>query len=214
MTSDESFHGEAVPPALPTSDLLIRIVENCPDGPISIGDLIDGLGDRAFGIIFLMLTLPTSVPGPPGLPTAFGIPLLIFTAQLALGYDHPWMPGFVRRRRFSRNALLKVLRRVRPALAWLEDVCRPRLLRLTERRGERRLGVFFFICTVVLVNPIPIPFSHLPLAMALVILSLGYIERDGIIIIAGIIAALIGIAINISMLGGVFVLIAKFLDLG
>jgi hypothetical protein len=214
MTSDESFHGETVPPALPTSDLLIRIVENCPDGPISIGDLIDGLGDRAFGILFLMLTLPTAVPGPPGMPTAFGIPLLIFTAQLALRYDRPWMPEFIRRRRFSRNALLGVLRRVRPALARLESICRPRMLRLTERKGECRLGAFFFLCTIVLVNPIPIPFSHLPLAIALVVLSLGYVERDGIVIVSGIAASLIGIVINISMLGGVFVLIAKFLHLG
>ena len=214
MTSGESFHGQSVPPALPTSELLIRIVENCPDGPISIGDLIDGLADRAFGILFLMLTVPTAVPGPPGMPTAFGIPLLIFTAQLALKYDRPWMPDFVRRRRFSRNALLGVLRRVRPALAWLEGICRPRMLRLTERKGECRLGVFFFLCTIVLVNPIPIPFSHLPLAMAMVVLSLGYVERDGIVIIAGIIGALIGTAINISMLGGVFVLIAKLFHLG
>ncbi len=199
--------------ALPTSDLLIRIVEACPEGPISVGNLIDGLGDRAFGILFLMLTLPMAIPGPPGLPTAFSIPLLIFTAQLFLGYSHPGLPGFIRRRHFSRNALLGMLKHVRPSLARMENICRPRLLRLTNRRGERWLGGFLFVCALVLVNPIPIPFSHLPLGMALVIFSMGYVERDGAIVILGIAAAIIGAAINISLMGGIFVLGAKLLHL-
>jgi hypothetical protein len=69
-----------------------------------------------------------------------------------------------------------------------------------------------FICAVVLINPIPIPFTHLPLGLSLVILSLGYVERDGVIIIAGGIAALGGMAINISLTGGAFVLGLKFLN--
>jgi hypothetical protein len=192
---------EDTPAALPTSDLLVHIVEACPPGPISIGDLIDGLGDRAFSILFLILTLPTAVPGPPGLPVAFSIPLIVFAAQLVLGYQHPWMPGFIRRRRFSREALLSVLRKVRPTLKRLEHYCRPRMLRLTIPRNERWLGVYLFICALVLINPIPIPF----------ILSLGYVERDGAIIVAGGIAALAGMAINISLTGGAFMLGLKFL---
>jgi hypothetical protein len=202
---DEAEH------ALPTSDLLLHIVEACPQGLISIGDLIDGLGDRAFSILFLILTLPTAVPGPPGLPVAFSIPLIVFAAQLVLGYEHPWLPAFIRRRRFSREALLSVLRKVRPTLKWLEHYCRPRILRLTTPRNERWLGVYLFICAMVLINPIPIPFTHLPLGLSLVILSLGYVERDGVIIIAGGIAALGGMAINISLTGGAFVLGLKFL---
>jgi hypothetical protein len=63
------------------------------------------------------------------------------------------------------------------------------------------------------VNPIPIPFSHLPLAVALVVLSLGYVERDGWVVIAGTVGALIGIAINVSVMGGILMLGAKLLHL-
>lgn len=195
-----------------TSELLIRIVESCPEGEVSIGDLIDGLGDRAFGMMLLALALPVAIPGPPGVPNIFGAPMLVFAAQLMLGHARPWLPGFIRRRRFSRNSLLSLLRRVQPALAWLERVCRPRMLVLTERRGERWLGAFIFLCSIVLMNPVPIPFSHLPLGVALAVLSLGYVERDGIVLLGGLIGAILGVVLNLSLTGSLLLLGFKFLQ--
>jgi hypothetical protein len=211
VTAREShdFHDDDAPEPLPTSDLLIRAVECWRGEEMSVGNLIDSLGDRAFSIIFLLLVLPIAVPGPPGLPVVFGIPLLFVTAQLWLGKPKPWLPEIIKRRRFSRSALLKMLLRARPKLATLESVCRPRLEKLSDRRGERWIGAFFFLCTLFLVNPIPVPFSHLPLAFALVILALGFVERDGVVIIGGTIASLIGVVINISLVGSAVMLGAK-----
>jgi hypothetical protein len=155
---------------LPTSELLIRVVAGHPDARMSVGELIDGMGGRAFSIILLLLTLPLAVPGPPGLPTAFSIPL---------GRPAPWLPNLIRKRRFARDGLLSILTKIRPRLALLESVCRPRLLRMTDRRGERWVGVFYFLCAIVLCNPIPIPFSHIPLAVAMTAYALGFVERDG-----------------------------------
>jgi hypothetical protein len=206
--------GMEQPPLLPTSELLIDLVADGAEDAMTVGALIDGLGGRAFSIILLLLTLPIAVPGPPGLPMVFAVPLLILTAQLWLGRPVPWLPGFVRRRRFSRNALLMVLRKVRPVLAGLESICRPRLTALSDGVGQRWIGAFFFLCALVLTNPVPIPFSHLPLALALSVLSLGFVERDGVIMIGAMLAALAGVAINISLTGGALVLGIKFLHLG
>jgi hypothetical protein len=205
---------EVEQPPLPTSELLIHLVADGAEDAMTIGELIDGLGGRAFSIILLLLTLPIAVPGPPGLPVIFAVPLLILTAQLWLGRAAPWLPGFVRRRRFSRSALLIVLRKVRPTLARLENICRPRLTSLSDGVGQRWIGAFFFLCALVLTNPVPIPFSHLPLALALAVLSLGFVERDGVIMIGAMLAALAGVAINISLTGGALVLGIKFLHLG
>ncbi len=199
--------------AVPTSELLIRIVSAWPDERMSVGELIDGIGGRAFSIIMLLLTIPIAIPGPPGLPTAFCIPLILVTAQLCLGRVGPWLPNFIRKRRFARDALLKTLKRIRPAMAKLESVCRPRLLKMTDRKGERWLGVFYLVCSIVLFNPIPIPFSHNPLAIALSTVALGFVERDGYVIIAGAVGALAGIAINISLTGGALLLGLKLLHL-
>ncbi len=194
---------------VPTSELLIDAVRHATHDRMSVGDLIDSLGDRAFSIFFLLLVLPTAIPGPPGIPFVFGIPLLFVTAQLWLGEARPRLPGFIRRRQFSRVAVLNMLSRARPSLARLESVCRPRLAQLSGRRGERWVAAFFFFCTLFLVNPIPVPFCHLPLAFALVILALGLVERDGAVILAGIAASLAGIVINVSLIGSAVLLGAK-----
>jgi hypothetical protein len=203
----------APPTPIPTSELLIRIVADWPSTEMTVGELVDGIGGRAFSILMLLLTVPIAIPGPPGIPTAFCIPLLIVVTQLCIGRAAPWLPGFVRKRRFSRDALLKTLKRIRPALAKLESVCRPRLLRMTDRRGERWLGAYYLACCIVLSNPIPIPFSHNPLAIALSVVALGFVERDGYVIIGGAIAAIGGIVINISLTGGALLLGLKLLHL-
>lgn len=201
------------PDDLPTSELLIRIVEDHEGSEISVGELIDALGERAFGLILLLLTVPAAVPGPPGIPSVFAVPILIVASQMFRGRPSLWFPEIIRRRRVPRDGMLMVLRRVRPILRRLERVCTPRLLPMTEGLGERWLGAFIFLCALVLANPIPIPFSHLPLAFAMVILSLGYIERDGYVLIAGGLGALFGIAFNISLMGSVFVALRKLLNL-
>jgi hypothetical protein len=215
VTFSDSEPPDAAAPTqpIPTSELLIRVVGSHPDRKMSVGELIDGMGGRAFSIILLLLTLPLAVPGPPGLPTVFSVPLLLVTAQLWLGRPAPWLPGFARRHRFDRDGLLAILRKIRPRLAMLESVCRPRLLRMTDRHGERWVGVFYFLCAIVLCNPIPIPFSHIPLAIAMTAFALGFVERDGYILIGSAVGALAGIAINLSMTGGALLLGLKLLHL-
>ncbi len=213
FTESESPDVAAPPHPIPTSELLIRVVGSHPDPKMSVGELIDGMGGRAFSIILLLLTLPLAVPGPPGLPTVFSVPLLLVTAQLWLGRPAPWLPGFARRHRFDRDGLLSILRKIRPRLAMLESVCRPRLLRMTDRHGERWVGLFYFFCAIVLCNPIPIPFSHIPLAIAMTAFALGFVERDGYILIGSAVGALVGIAINLSMTGGALLLGLKLLHL-
>lgn len=215
MIPSDSQSPDAAAPLdpIPTSELLIRVVGGHPDAKMSVGELIDGMGGRAFSIILLLLTLPLAVPGPPGLPTVFSIPLLLVTTQLWIGRPAPWLPNFIRKRRFARDGLLAILQKIRPRLARLESICRPRLLRMTDRHGERWVGVFYFLCAIVLCNPIPIPFSHIPLAVAMTAFALGFVERDGFLIIGASIGALVGVAINLSMTGGALVLGLKLLHL-
>ena len=108
MSPNDKQSPDAAAPSdpLPTSELLIRVVASHPDPKMSVGELIDGMGGRAFSIILLLLTLPLAVPGPPGLPTAFSIPLLLVTAQLWMGRPAPWLPNLIRKRRFARDGLL------------------------------------------------------------------------------------------------------------
>ena len=66
---------------------------------ISLGELLDALGDHGFGLLILANALPNAVPGPhiPGFSAAFAIALVVLGAQLALGWRSPRIPLRVRR---------------------------------------------------------------------------------------------------------------------
>lgn len=166
-----------------TTDILFDAVRSGSHERISIGELVDGLGERAFGILLLLFALPTILPAPPGLSAITGMPILLFSVQMILGSPHPWMPGFLRRRSFLRSDLLGVLEKAAPYLRWIEKLSRPRLVRLTEGGLERIAGFVIFFLSVVLI--LPIPLGNIFPSIAIGLMALGQMERDGATMIAG-----------------------------
>ncbi|HEY9549222.1 MAG TPA: exopolysaccharide biosynthesis protein, partial [Kiloniellaceae bacterium] len=82
---------------LRSSELLLAIAADRHDPRITIGEIVDGLRDRAYGLVFVLLALPNIVPAPPGLGGAFGGIMAVFAGQLLFGSIEPRLPGFVRR---------------------------------------------------------------------------------------------------------------------
>jgi len=80
-----------------TSAVLRAVVEQAPGERISVGDLVDAFGDRAFGFVLILFSLPNCVPAPPGIAGIVGTPVLIFGLQMMLGHRQPWLPGFIMR---------------------------------------------------------------------------------------------------------------------
>ncbi|WP_173012757.1 exopolysaccharide biosynthesis protein [Niveispirillum sp. SYP-B3756] len=176
-----------------TTDILFDAVRNGTHERISIGELVDGLGERAFGILLLLFALPTILPAPPGLSAITGLPILLFSVQMILGSPHPWMPGFLRRRSFLRSDLLTVLEKAEPYLRWIEKFSRPRMIHLTEGGLERIAGFVIFFLSVVLI--LPIPLGNIFPSIAIGLMALAQMERDGATMIAGYIMSVIATAI-------------------
>jgi len=76
-----------------------------------------------------------------------------------------------------------MLLRVLPSIRRVERLVGPRLIWLTTRRGEQIIGLFAFVLAVVLF--LPVPFGNTLPALAIAILALAVLERDGIAAIAG-----------------------------
>ena len=76
-----------------TSTLLCSLAE-APGETLRFADLLAGLGERAFGALLLVFALPNCLPVPalPGLSTLMALPLVLLSAQLALGRRQPWLP--------------------------------------------------------------------------------------------------------------------------
>lgn len=164
---------------------LVRAASTCsPESDrVSLGELAASLGDRSFGWCILVFTLINMLPLPPGTDMILSLPVLMLTAQMALGFDQVWLPGFLARIRVGRRSFQKLVLRLGPLMRRIERVIRPRHEWLFAPRAERLLGGFLFLVAIALFAPIP--FSGYLTATTLVIASIGMIERDGLVTLAG-----------------------------
>ena len=169
---------------------------------ISIGDLLTALGDRATAALMFIFAFPNVLPTPPGTSTILGAPLIFLAAQLMLGRA-PWLPAFVSRRSMSQADFTRLVKRIVPWLVRAESLLRPRLELLARPPMEYFVGLLSLLLAVLLVLPIPLG-NMLP-ALAISLLALGVLERDGIWVLAGFAAAVAGV----SLVSGVVFAMAK-----
>jgi hypothetical protein len=181
--------------ALATSSILIRLVRDFPGERLTMGDIVDALEDRAFGLLMLLLALPNCppMPGIPFVSTVTGTPLAFFAGQLALGYHTPWLPQRLLRQSIGRAQLLRALLTIAPYVRRVERLLKHRLPQLATGSGERAAAAVAFVLAVILA--LPIPGGNLLPAWAIVFFSLGIIERDGVCIVVGMIVTVIALAL-------------------
>ena len=160
------------------------------DGPrAKLGDMIDRLDERAFGFLLLFLALPCCLPFVYLLPQIVALPMLALAGQMAAGRHHPWLPEALHERTFSIRAFKSVTGRAEKYVGWIERFARPRLLPITSHMGARLTGLLLLIPTASIL--IPLPSTNTVPGIGVAIASLGVIERDGLLVIIGL---LIGFA--------------------
>jgi hypothetical protein len=180
--------------SVPLSVVLFRLANDNSRERISVGDLLAALGDRAIGALMFFFAAPNILPVPPGVSTLLGAPLLFLSAQLMLGM-RPWLPGVITRRSISRDDLATLVRRIVPWLAKAEKLLTPRASVLVRPPVEYFVGLVCLVLAAVLMLPIPLG-NTLP-ALAISVLALGVLERDGVWIAMGLLtSAVAGVVVS------------------
>ena len=204
------------PPAHRQPRRLSDILQEIADAPatqeerISLGHLIDGFENRAFGALLFIFALPVALPiAIPGISAVLGAPLLFLSWQLMRGQEHPWLPQVMLDRSFRRVGFARMLQRVLPWMRRLERLVGPRLVLLVSGRGERVIGFLAFVLALILF--LPIPFGNTIPGLAIAVLALAVLERDGAAAIAGTVVGLVGIGV---VSGIVFAMIKATFMLG
>jgi hypothetical protein len=175
------------------SEVLRALIGAHQEPRITVRQLRDALGDRAYGVLFFIFAFPNLAPMPPGVSTIFAIPLLLLSAQFFLGASFPYFPRWLGERSFARADFEKALNRIRPTLRRIERLLQPRLLWLTSHTGERILGALFFILAFVMC--LPIPLGHWFPAVAICIMALALVERDGLVLLGGVTVGVVSLVI-------------------
>jgi hypothetical protein len=177
------------------STLLGRLGELIEGERISVGAMSDALGRSGLGITILMLALPSFIPIP-GLPTGFvfGTALAILSLQVLSGAESLILPGWIRRFSMPRDPVVRGAAYIAPWFRKVEWMLRPRLSGLSGRRAQLILALPIFIHSVMILLPIPLG-NQLP-ALAVIAFAFGFIERDGIAILAGAVISVLALAWN------------------
>lgn len=186
---------------LALSQLLREIADDETRDRVSVGDLLMALGNRALGALLFIFAFPNILPTPPGTSAVLGAPLIFLSAQLTFG-NRPWLPKFITLRSMSREDFLALISRIGPWLAKAEKLLRPRASRLAIPPMQNVVGLVTFFLSMILVLPIPLG-NVLP-AVAISIMALGILEKDGLWVTAGLIIAVIS---GIIVSGVVFTII-------
>jgi len=176
------------------SELLAEHARTVRSERVSLADIADVLGTRSIGAWLLILASPMVLPVPaPGISVLFGVPLMIISAQLALGGRRAWLPAVILRQSMARTDYVALMARVRPAVEHFERIVRPRALWLANDWAKIPIGLTCLVLAMIIT--LPIPLGHVAPGTAICLLALGFMERDGVVIGIGFVAAVLALVI-------------------
>jgi hypothetical protein len=170
-----------------------------PDG-MSIRDVLDRMDERAFGLAILIMSIPCLVPGLYGPPQILALPIILFAAQMLIGRKEPWLPKGLLERRVPKSWLDGMATFADKRLRWLERIARPRLTFLTVGLAKS----FAALCMILATITIALPMTNTVPSVALALLSIGVMTRDGVLTIAGAIVALAWVGLLVAVIVGLF----------
>lgn len=164
-----------------TAALLRAALMSRPDERITVEQLLEPLRRRAFGFLLLLLAIPNFIPVPLGIGGVMGVLVVALGFEMLIGLEHPWIPGFLRRRTLSREGLLRFLDRIAPVTQRLERICKPRMQRLTQRPFTFVSGAIMILVGILLA--LPIPFTNYVFGAMLIAFAFALVERDGVLLL-------------------------------
>lgn len=171
--------------------LLAMFEKGDPTEQLSLGQVLQGLEQSAFGIFLFIAILPSFIPIP-GIGGAVSGPLvLLIGLQLIVGLARPWLPGFIARRGPRRGTMHNFLNKISRPLQRLDRMLKPRLQLLIDPLPSRILTGVLLIVTGILLS-LPIPFTNYLFGFQLLLFALALIERDGALMLFNWIAAIAG----------------------
>lgn len=193
----------------PEESRLLRAIEmiekESTDKTLTLGELVNLLGEMGHGILILLLCLFFLQPIPiPGVSTPIGM-IIIISATLQFLNLKPWIPRRFSHREIPQKALHKISGIARRIWSRLEKYLHPRLLFLTRSRAFRFVNLLLLIVSAFLLAlPLPIPFSNTVPTIVILSIVFAQLEDDGVLILLSYVFACFMILFFYSLGAGVW----------
>lgn len=165
------------------SDRLTRLAAEAPGETVTLGWILEQLHERAFGLFLLILALPCCIPFLYGIPQIVSLPLVFVSAQIVAGRRTPWLPARLKARTVTATGLADLARRAAPWLKRIERFSHPRLGALTRQPLDRIVGIALLLFSASIM--VPLPGTNTVPGFAVVLVSMGLLQRDGVLVALG-----------------------------
>jgi hypothetical protein len=173
------------------SDLLQRLHDEAPTDHFTLAWLMGTLHKRSFAAIMLICAVVAIAPG---VSIVAGVLLMITAIQMIAGRVAPVFPTRIALRALSTKHLATLLQRAVPVLRYLEHVIHPRWPTPHEAT-KRVVGIAVLVLSIAVVFT-PLPLSNIPPALVIALISLAYLEDDGLLLAMGLVFAVILLTIE------------------
>lgn len=179
---------------IPVSVILEKMHEEAPAGHVTLEWLMRNLQKQSFGLIILLLAIFAAAPG---ICVVAGFLLMIPAFQMIIGRPAPAFPRWIATRALPTRHLGVVVQRAVPVLRFLEKTIRPRFATPPDAT-KCVIGITVMMLSVRLLIT-PIPLSNVLPAVVMALISLAYLEEDGLVLSIGLMAGFVILAVDLGV---------------
>ncbi len=179
-----------------TSQILLALASQ-PGERLTVRDIMGVLQDRAFALLIVLLGLPNCLPMPPPIPLVCGLLLALVAVQIVFGREVPWLPGQLLNRSLARTDVERAVGRAMPTFRRLERFSRPRMTFLETPLAMRLMGAILLVMALGLLFAPPFV-GQIPLGLAVCLIGLGLVERDGLVVLGGLVIGSVGLILSLG----------------
>lgn len=169
----------------------------------TIGDLLDRVEGKGYGLLLTISPLPTALPfTPPGFTLPFGLLQVVLAAQMLVGRPTPWLPkGVLNRKVTSKGGNPKKMWAAMPGfMSKFERMLRPRMGFLYQGIGPNLLAISVMLASIAMMVPFPVTNSICAIGVFMV--GLGYLEEDGLFGLVGAVVCILSFLIVAALIVG------------
>lgn len=154
-------------------------------------------GPEAHGTLLLLLAMPCLLPVP-GVGTVLGVGMAALAVAMWRGQGEPCLPQRVANLELPRHWARRVLEGLASAYEMAGRHARARLSHLAGPTWRSALAAAVGSMAIIVV--LPIPFGNLLPALALLLIGLGLVFRDGIAVILGLLMSGVALVATTGLL--------------
>ncbi|NCG09456.1 MAG: exopolysaccharide biosynthesis protein [Verrucomicrobia bacterium] len=162
------------------AQVLQSALQHPEDENQSIGHLSRGIGDKGFGLLLVILSLPSAFPVPaPGYSTPFGIAIMLIALQILSGRHSLWLPQRIQKVKIPASLCQRMASAAAKFLNATEHWIKPRHRWIASRTGHAALATVVAIMASLMILPIPLT-NTFP-AIVIFLIGIGLAEEDGLL---------------------------------